>query len=348
MTSPRPPGPLDPERAEALLGSAPGLRIAVVGDVMLDRYVHGRVDRISPEAPVPVVRAERESELPGGAGNVAANVVALGARCHLIGIVGDDPEGEALREVAESAGVASAGLVADPTRPTTVKTRIVARRQQVARVDRESEEDVDEELARTLAERTRSLVPSCDAVVLEDYNKGVLVEAVIGAALEAAREAGIPTVVDPKRIRFFAYGGCTVFKPNARELAHALGERLRPDSAPWLEAVRRRVACETLLLTLGEGGIALSSPEAGSVRIPAAAREIYDVSGAGDTVTAIVAVAAAAGAGDVEAALLGNHAAAVEVGKAGVATVLPGEILARIRGPRRDEAAGPAGWGVTL
>jgi D-beta-D-heptose 7-phosphate kinase/D-beta-D-heptose 1-phosphate adenosyltransferase len=171
------------------------------------------------------------------------------------------------------------------------------------------------------------LAGECDVLVMEDYNKGVLVPSVIDAVLAAGRRHGLTTVVDPKRLRFFEFAGCTVFKPNAKELADALGEHLRPDDADWLEAVRERLDCRNLLLTLGEQGMALAGEGGASLRIPAAARAVYDVSGAGDTVTAVVAVALAAGAEPVEAAILANHAAAIEVGKTGVATVTPDEIL---------------------
>jgi len=319
------------ERAAALLEDARGVRVLVVGDLMLDRYISGAVDRISPEAPVPVVRVEEESSAVGGAGNVAANVAALGAACHAVGCVGRDVAGEQLRDELAALGVRTDGLVLTDERPTTVKTRILARRQQVVRVDREVETDASPALAEALAETVRALATECDVLVMEDYNKGVLVPPVIQAVLAAARERGLPTVVDPKRRNFFAFGGVTVFKPNAKELADALGEFLHPDDPAWMEATRRRMGCDNLLLTLGERGMALQASDGPPVRIPTVARSVYDVSGAGDTVTAVMAVTLAAGASPAEAAVLANHAAAVEVGKAGVATVSPREILAHAR-----------------
>lgn len=319
------------ERAAALLEDARGVRVLVVGDLMLDRYISGAVDRISPEAPVPVVRVEEESSAVGGAGNVAANVAALGAACHAVGCVGRDVAGEQLRDELAALGVRTDGLVLTDERPTTVKTRILARRQQVVRVDREVETDASPALAEALADTVRALATECDVLVMEDYNKGVLVPPVIQAVLAAARERGLPTVVDPKRRNFFAFGGVTVFKPNAKELADALGEFLHPDDPAWMEATRRRMGCDNLLLTLGERGMALQASDGPPVRIPTVARSVYDVSGAGDTVTAVMAVTLAAGASPAEAAVLANHAAAVEVGKAGVATVSPREILAHAR-----------------
>lgn len=294
---------------------------------MLDRYMTGSVARISPEAPVPVVRVEKEFWAVGGAGNVAANVVALGASCEVAGCVGADAEGQILRETLEELGVGVSGLLALEGRPTTVKTRIMARHQHVTRVDREEVSDVPPEAASALAGVLARPTRDVHGVALEDYNKGVLVSSVIKAALRMASERGLPTVVDPKRMRFFDYSGATLFKPNAYELEAALGEVLRPDDPAWLDGVRERLRCDNLLLTLGEEGMALAGIEDGFLRIPTVARDVYDVSGAGDTVTAVTAVALAAGGSAPEAAILANHAAALEVSKAGVATVTPEEIL---------------------
>jgi len=319
------------ERIEQILDAVRGVRVLVVGDVMLDRYITGSVDRISPEAPVPVVRVEAESSALGGAANVAANVAALGASCRVVGCAGKDTAGEILREELEALGVGTDGLVVTDERPTTVKTRILARRQQVVRFDHEVEADATAGLAEALASTVASLGRESDVLILEDYNKGVLVPAVISEALEIARRIGAPTVVDPKRRNFFEYSGATVFKPNSKELADALGEFIHPDDADWMEATRRRMGCDNLLLTLGERGMALQTSGVEFVRVPTVARAVYDVSGAGDTVTAMMAVAMAAGATPGEAAVLANHAAAIEVGKAGVATVSPDELLDHTR-----------------
>jgi len=294
---------------------------------MLDRYIIGSVDRISPEAPVPVIRVEGESLALGGAGNVAANVVALGASCDVVGSVGDDADGQLLLKRFQEMGVGTDGIVSIPGRPTTVKTRIMARHQHVTRVDREDSSDVPSEWVDALLTHMDSLLPTADGVALEDYNKGVLLTPVIRGAIETSLSRGLPLVVDPKRLRFFDYTGATVFKPNARELEDALGDRLQADDPGWMESVRARLGVENLLLTLGERGMALQSHREGYLRVPTVARDVYDVSGAGDTVTAVMAVSLAAGASPLEAAVMANHAAAVEVGKAGVATVSPEEIL---------------------
>lgn len=317
---------LTERRADELLQAAATVQVLVVGDLMLDRYIAGVVDRVSPEAPVPVVRVEEESSAVGGAGNVAANVAALGAECRVVGLAGHDASGEAMRAELEKLGVRTEGLVLSRRRPTTVKTRILARRQQVVRFDHEVDADADDQLAAALADTVEELGSSSDVLIMEDYNKGVLVPQVIRRALDVAERAGLPSVVDPKRRNFFAYGGVTVFKPNAKELEDALGSFIHPGDAAWMEQTRKRLAARHLLLTLGERGMALQTEAGDLLRVPAVARGVYDVSGAGDTVTAVVAVMLAAGASVEEAALLANHAAAIEVGKPGVATVSPSEI----------------------
>lgn len=319
-------------RLDEILERCRGLRVAVVGDLMLDVYLVGAVSRISPEAPVPVVAVEDEWVALGGAANVAANVVALGAECELVGCVGADAAGAQIREALAKldGGSVHPRLVEDAGRPTTTKTRVVARHQQVVRFDRERADDVSAACAAQLEDAVRAAVRAADALVLEDYNKGVLVPSVIRAAIGAAREAGIPSVVDPKFRNFFEFAGATVFKPNAAELSAALGQPLAADDDGWLEDARRRVDAGHLLLTLGEHGMALKSADGPAFRIPTVAREVYDVSGAGDTVTAFVAVALAAGASMREAAVLANLAAGIEVGKPGVATVTPDELRAMV------------------
>jgi D-beta-D-heptose 7-phosphate kinase/D-beta-D-heptose 1-phosphate adenosyltransferase len=319
-------------RLDEILERGRGLRVAVVGDLMLDVYLVGAVSRISPEAPVPVVHVTEEWTALGGAANVAANVAALGAACEVVGYVGMDAAGAHIRrELAElDGGKVHARLVERPDRPTTTKTRVVARQQQVVRFDRERDDDLPDECAAELCEHVRAAVAACDALVLEDYNKGVLVPSVIRTALEAAEAAGIPSVVDPKFRNFFAFHGATVFKPNAVELGTAMAGPVRAGDDEWLENARTRTGARHLLLTLGEDGMALRSEGGSSFRIPTQAREVYDVSGAGDTVTAFLAVALAAGATIEEAAVLANLAAGIEVGKPGVATVSPDELRAML------------------
>lgn len=317
-------------RLQALLSAAPSHRIAVIGDAMLDVYLRGDVTRISPEAPVPVVRVRDRRYALGGAANVAQNVAAIGAAVELVASVGFDTSATQLREMLAAIGSDVRSLV-PVNRPTTTKTRIVARAQQVVRVDEEVDDDHSPDEVALLLEAAEAAVESADALVLEDYNKGVLVPGVIERAMQAARARGIPVVVDPKFRNFFAYTGATIFKPNLRELEDALGATVDLDHPATLPALVHRLGVDAVLLTLSERGMALieggSAPQ-GAHRIPTTAREVYDVVGAGDTVTAWLAVMLAAGATPLEASVIANFAAGVEVGKLGAATVSPDELLA--------------------
>jgi D-glycero-beta-D-manno-heptose-7-phosphate kinase len=298
---------------------------------MLDRYLRGSVDRISPEAPVPVLRVKDEYTALGGAANVAANVVALGARCTVIGCVGDDDGGRDIIRQLDDLGAETRGIVTVPDRPTTVKTRVMSRRQQIVRVDREVDSELDASVVTELGDVIACAVAEADSLALEDYNKGVLASAVIRAALDGAGTQKIPSVVDPKRWRFFEFSGATVFKPNARELEEAFGEPLQPGDSDWMEAARARLRCEHLLLTLGEEGMTLQEASGTTFKVPAVARSVYDVSGAGDTVTAALAVALAGGGTPSEAAVLANHAAAIVVAKAGVQPASAADVLEQAR-----------------
>ena len=313
-------------RLEALLHSARDQHVVVIGDAMLDVYLRGDVDRISPEAPVPVVRVRDRRMALGGAANVAQNVIALGAQCDLVAVVGSDRAGSTLRDHLDAAGIASRSLVT-VDRPTTTKTRVMARAQQLVRFDEEDDGDLSApDVALVLGALARAL-PDATAVVFEDYNKGVLVPAVIEGALALARARGLPVVVDPKFRNFFAYRGASVFKPNQRELESALGATVDLEHPAALPTTLERLGVEHLLLTLGERGMALVSADGVIHRVPTTAREVYDVVGAGDTVTAYLATMLAAGATALEAAIVANYAAGVEVGKLGAATVSDKEVL---------------------
>ena len=302
-------------------------RVVVVGDVMLDRYLAGPADRVSPEAPVPVVSVEDEWDAVGGAANVAANVLALGARCDVIGVVGQDDAGRAVVRTLEGMG-GGCRLVRTGSRETTVKTRVLARGQQVVRVDRERTARVSSATRAALEARLRDCLPGADALALADYDKGTLSARLIRSAIAGAAERGVPVVADPKRRNFFAFAGATVLKPNRAELEAALGEAAHPADADWMEAARVRTGARHLLLTLGAEGMALASPGGELDRIRSRARAVYDVSGAGDTVAAVVAAAMAAGASLAEAVTLSASAAAAGVAKVGVATVAAEEIAA--------------------
>ena len=316
-------------RFTELLDVARTKRVAVVGDAMLDVYLSGDVDRVSPEAPVAVVRVRERRHALGGAANVAQNVMAMGCECDLVAAIGGDRGGEMMREMLGVMGIGADSLLI-VNRPTTQKTRIVARSQQLLRVDEEDDADLTGEEAERLIGLVEQAVGRADALVLEDYNKGVLVPQLIERAIVAARAKGIPIVVDPKFRNFFSYRGATVFKPNRRELESALGATIQLDDAGALPEALSRLGVEHLLLTLGEQGMVLISRDGEVGRVPTVAREVYDVVGAGDTVTAYLAAVLAAGGSASEAAVIANIAAGIEVGKLGAATVSAAEVLSYV------------------
>ena len=314
------------DRLRTLLDAASTKRVLVIGDAMLDEYLVGDVDRVSPEAPVPVVRVRERRYALGGAANVAQNVAASGASCRLVATIGSDAAGEQLAGMLSKAGISATDLVR-VARPTTRKTRVLARSQQLVRVDEEDDRDLPPADVERLNGAIRSVIAKVDAVILEDYNKGLLVPAVITGAITAARERKLPVIVDPKYRHFFAYRGATVFKPNRRELDAALGAAVDLEHPEAIPAALERLDVEYLLLTLGERGMMLAGRRGGIDSVATMAREVYDVVGAGDTVTAYLATVLASGGTAQEAAVIANYAAGVEVGKLGAATVTPAEIL---------------------
>ncbi|HUL48379.1 MAG TPA: PfkB family carbohydrate kinase [Gemmatimonadales bacterium] len=324
QTEPR----LSRDRIEALLAKMSGTRVVVLGDAMLDIYLTGDTERLSPEAPVPVVTVQGRRHALGGAANVAANVAAIGGEARLVAVVGDDQRADSLRGELAALRLPDRHLVTAPARPTTSKTRVVARGQQVVRIDEEVDEPISDRTEQLVVAELEHAMQDADALLIEDYNKGVLTPAVITCAMSLARRRGVPVVVDPKFKNFFAYRGATVFKPNRRELEQAMGAALDLAKADALPTSLEKIGVDNLLLTLGAEGMVLVSLNGQIAHIPAVAREVFDVSGAGDTVTAWMGTALAAGAGVREAAQLANYAAGVEVGKAGVATASPQEVLA--------------------
>jgi rfaE bifunctional protein kinase chain/domain len=322
---------LDRARAAAIVAGFPAVRLVVVGDVMLDHFVIGRVSRISPEAPVPVVEFAREEYRPGGAANVAENVRALAAAVTLVGVVGDDRDAAHLRGELAARGLGSDGLVVDPGRRTTTKTRVVTtRNQQVARVDYESTADVPAVVAEALAARVAGAAAGAGAIVVSDYLKGAITPGLMARLVAIAGERRIPLLVDPKIPHLAAYAGATMVTPNHVEAELATHLRLRTDEDTRQAArlFRERAATGGVLITRGEHGMWLldGDVEGG---LEATAREVADVTGAGDTVIATFALALAAGATTAEAACLANEAAGIVVGKFGPATTSPGELLGR-------------------
>lgn len=319
---------LDINRAHDLVRRFRDVPVLVVGDVMLDRFIVGTVTRTSPEAPVPVVRFRSEHMRLGGAANVAHNMVALGARVSLVGVVGKDEAANRLREALDAAAIAPAGLVEDPSRPTIEKVRVVTERnQQVTRIDYEDDDAVPAGVEAQIVSRLGALGSGARALVVSDYLKGTITPAIL-SALAALKGTGAPLLVDPKIPHLESYAGATLVTPNSREAETATGRRIRTDEDARCAAhdIRSRAQCEAVLITRGEQGMWLSCADIDG-GIPAAAREVSDVTGAGDTVIAVLALAAAAGATLREAAILANHAAGIVVAKFGPATVSRAELL---------------------
>ena len=325
---------LTKERAEQIASAVKGRTVAVYGDLMLDEFVWGDVSRVSPEAPVPVVDIRRESVRLGGAANVLANLVALGARARVVGLVGDDAAGEKLRARLGEAGAlrADESLVVDAGRPTTVKTRIIAHNQLVVRADRELRAHAGARAEDELVEVLSEAIGEADVFVVSDYDKGAVTPRVLGKVLPLARERGVLALVDPKIRNFDSYRPATLVTPNHHEALRLTNSEDDTDEGIALaaRAIRARLGCGAVLVTRGERGMMLLEEDGVPVYVPTAAREVYDVTGAGDTVIATLAAALAARAPLAEAAMLANHAAGIVVGKLGTATATADELLASV------------------
>jgi len=331
QAAPRLPA-LERSRALALLDAARDVHVVVVGDVMLDHFMVGRVSRVSPEAPVPVLEFDREFFVPGGAANVAHNARALGARVTLVGLVGDDAAGADLRGLLEGRGIAGSGLIVDPARPTTRKMRLATtRNQQVARVDVERADDAEGVLGDALAAAAETAVASAGVVIVSDYLKGVVTPAVMARVIGAAHGRDVPVLVDPKVPHVARYAGATLLTPNHHEAEVATGLTIR--TAADVQRAARRLAeqarVDGVLVTWGEQGMWLSH---GAVEghLPATAREVADVTGAGDTVVAVLGAMLAAGATSAEAARLANDAAGIVVTRFGTSAVTADDLRARL------------------
>jgi len=315
------------------VGRLPGRRVLVLGDVMLDEYVWGTVSRISPEAPVPVVAVRTESLKIGGAGNVAANIAALDGAADLVGVVGTDAAAERLSQELRRAGVKADGLVVDGTRPTTIKSRVVAGSQHVVRFDRESDAPLPPPVRQRVLEQVRARLPQADVLLISDYAKGVIGPRLVREVLAAAAREKTPVAVDPKVQHVALFRGVTVLAPNHHEAAAAARILVR-DEADLLRVgavLLRRLQAQAVLITRGERGMSLFEAARPVTHIPTFAREVYDVTGAGDTVMAVLALALAAGASLRQAAVLANYGAGVVVGKRGTATVSRAELARALR-----------------
>lgn len=332
-------------RVTKLLAAARRSRILVVGDVMLDHFIWGSVSRISPEAPVPVVDFQRESFMPGGAANVARNLTALGASSELFTVVGNDESATRLRDLLRGQRVGCRGLVGHSSRPTSIKTRIVASQQQVVRVDRESRGPIDRPTTRRLMNAIEARLDGADAVIVGDYGKGVVSQELLDFLKERCRKRGIWLSFDPKPVHHLNLTSLSLITPNRKEafeLAELPDETRAQNPLDDLNLLRTaerllsNVSPALLLITLGEQGMLLCRQSARPVHIPTVAQEVFDVSGAGDTVIASFTLAIAAGASPLEAAIVSNHAAGVVVGKVGTAIVTPEELTASFH-PRRSD-----------
>jgi D-beta-D-heptose 7-phosphate kinase/D-beta-D-heptose 1-phosphate adenosyltransferase len=315
-----------------LVESMSDAHVLCVGDVMLDRFVHGRVERISPEAPIPVLRVEREATMLGGAGNVVRNLLALGANARFVSVVGDDAPADELRKLLEEQPNIEFSLITDASRRTSIKTRFLAANQQIVRADWETIAPLAADAQSAIVDAATALLPDCEVMVLSDYRKGVLDNGIVGRLIAAAHAAGKRVIVDPKGDNYHRYQGADVITPNRHELALAteapIAEGEEGDRAKRLI---EKYGFGAVLATLGEDGMVLVTSEGNVARLPAEAREVFDVSGAGDTVVATVAAALAIGARLEEAAALANVTAGIVVGKVGTAAAYASELAQALR-----------------
>ncbi|MBI4851245.1 MAG: D-glycero-beta-D-manno-heptose-7-phosphate kinase [Acidobacteria bacterium] len=323
---------LKKSRAIDLLEKFQNTKILVVGDLMLDEFLWGRARRIAPEAPVPIVEIERETLHIGGAGNVAANLAALGAKPIIIGVQGNDINGERLCGEFEKAGIDTSSITIDSLRPTTVKTRIIAHSQHVVRADREKKTPVNSEVESELINNFLRLLPSAQGVIVSDYEKGVITPSLLEKILPSAVAQNIPVCIDPKLKKFEHYHPATIVTPNQNEAEAASGITIDSEENLALVGKKLRQMLEgaSVLITRGEEGMSLFENDNEVVNVPTIAREVYDVTGAGDTVVATLALGLACGASMLESAILANYAAGVVVAKVGTATASAKEVLDEI------------------
>jgi rfaE bifunctional protein kinase chain/domain len=295
-------------------------KILIIGDLILDRYIWGKVNRISPEAPVPIVEVTGENFLLGGAANVANNIVALGGHATIVGVAGNDRAGGILMKMLKERGIQCGGVFWGSARPTTVKTRVIAHNQQVVRFDRENKDKVDGKVLKGLLEHIRSAVPNHDAVIISDYKKGVISYNLVREVLKHSKPENIFVSVDPKVSHFYCYKNVSLITPNVMEASVASGIEIK-DEKSLVNAGRalcKKISCDAILITRGEYGMSLFEKDK-VVHIPTVAKNVYDVTGAGDTVIASFTIAYAAGASMKEAAVISNHAAGIVVGEVGTA-----------------------------
>lgn len=321
------------ETLERLVRSFAEARILVIGDIMVDRFIWGKVSRISPEAPVPVVLVDKETFLFGGAANVVHNIHTLGGSVSLCGVVGDDDLGQRILKGLKEVGVQTDGIFVEQGRQTTVKTRVIAHQQQVVRIDRETTDHLKRSTLRDVLNFIHDHMKDFDSIVLSDYGKGLLTRGLIRSLIKKARQTKTCVLVDPKVKNFFSYRGASVITPNTTEASAASGMAITdlPSLKRTGRVLLRRLRCDILLVTRGEEGMAVFEPHKEPFLVPTVAKEVYDVTGAGDTVIGTMALALASGASTRAAANLANYAAGIVVGKVGTATVDREELIQVIR-----------------
>lgn len=326
---------LDRNKLCSIVEKFPGGRILVVGDIMLDHYIWGKVSRISPEAPVPVVNVTRENLLLGGAANVVNNITSLGGHALIAGVIGHDEHGRSIVHHLRENNVITDGLIVEEKRPTTIKTRIIAHSQQVVRFDREVKEDIAENTQRLLLEYVeKHLNEGVNAIILSDYCKGVVTRRVVSEIVAMAGERGIMVAVDPKVPHFDYYQKVDILTPNTDEASAGARIDIADDSSLLAagKAIMERLQSRSLLITRGEHGMSLFEGDGKVTSIPTVAQEVYDVTGAGDTVISVLALASAVGASLIDASILANFAAGIVVGEVGTAVVTPEQLIHRISG----------------
>lgn len=314
---------LSTQRLNELKNNFKGRRIAVIGDMMLDIYFRGDVKRISPEAPVPIVEVENEFFRFGGAANCALNIISLGGIPEPIGVIGYDSFGTIFRSLLAESGISSKGIFVDDSRPTTAKTRVIADKQHVVRIDKESKQDLNSVLSSKLMSYLNDISESIDGIILQDYNKGVLTRSVIEMVINLANSKDLLVTVDPKFNNFFTYKNVTVFKPNRKEAEDVLGMKIRSDNDVSMAGKKliEKLNSKNVLLTLGSEGIAVFEKDKPEKRMPTKARKVADVSGAGDTVISTLTLALAAGSDIVEASYLANYAGGIVCEEVGIVPI---------------------------
>ncbi len=304
--------------------------IVVIGDIILDHYIWGVVDRISPEAPIPVLDVKSETFRLGGALNVVANICSLGGQARVIGIVGQDENAVVIRKMLNEIGADANGLIVEDNRPTTIKTRVIAHHQQIVRIDREVKGAISDDCKLKIVHLAETAIPKSDAVIVSDYDKGVISPFVLESVIARAKENGKPVIVDPKVRNTWNYKGATAITPNLKEAGIAFGQEITDENSLISagKTILEKLDLSAVLITRGEHGMTLFQRSDGSVtHIPAVAKEVFDVTGAGDTVIAVFTLGLTAGMSMVESARLSNYAAGIVVGKVGTSTVTPEELI---------------------